>query len=673
MSLIRPRNYPCNTPAGWVEILIIIITGSNGLSFTATGIGLASMALLCLADSGVTLEPPVQKLAQIPLGSRTMSQGNVLFVNPSVGNETTGNGSVGAPFKTITQALRVAQPNSVIVLSNGTYSTSSGETFPLMLKPGVSIQGDPRTRGGNTVIQGGGTFISPTFARQNITILGANSSGVTGVTVTNPNPRGYGMWIESSSPMVTDNTFTGNSHDGISITGNSAPTIRSNYFYQNGANGMTIYGTSRPEVRENVFEKTGFGINIAQKAAPMLVGNRITQNRSGIVSQANAHPILRGNVIEGNTEDGVVAIATSQPDLGTATEPGGNVFRQNGRYDINSRSSSQVIPAFGNQLALARTTGNIDLAGTLSAVAQVNQPPSNPHLPRNHPDATSDDVSGEITRKPLPLPSATSVPERSSFSASSFPTPSSLVGSGVTTPNASTTDGRWTPTPFSAELSSAGEEDRATTTMAPIDIPVPPPASTEQVPPTPSSPAQRLSFIQITSITPNQSEDSDPTPKSNNQLAPVSTPTAIEIPIPPTASMPVARTSSTRQTLPVLEPAPIVTSELLPVPSRNIPIGNTRKLPKVGRSQSSLAPSARSTPLPPTGGTSLGLRYRVVVEAESESKQALVRSLVPGAFRTFSNGRVLMQVGAFSDRVNADEIRQMLSSKGLRAAIEQMQ
>lgn len=645
------------------------------------------MVLLCLADSGVTLEPPAQKLAQIPLGSRTMSQGNVLFVNPAVGNETTGNGSVGAPFKTITQALRVAQPNSVIVLSNGTYSTSSGETFPLMLKPGVSIQGDPRTRGGNTVIQGGGTFLSPTFARQNITILGANSSGVTGVTVTNPNPRGYGLWIESSSPMVTDNTFTGNSHDGISITGNSEPTIRSNYFYQNGANGMTIYGTSRPEVRENVFEKTGFGINIAQKAAPMLVGNRITQNRSGIVSQANAHPILRGNVIEGNTEDGVVAIATSQPDLGTATEPGGNVFRQNGRYDINSKASSQVIPAFGNQLALARTTGSIDLAGTVSAVAQVNQPPSNPHLPRNLPPATSDDVSGEVTRKPLPLPSATSV------SASSFPTPSSLVESAVTTPNATTTNGGWTPTPFSQPSFSGQtpaqrttpvelpvlqpEPAETSTTMAPIEIPVPPPASTEQVPPIPSSPAQRLSFIQITSITPNQSEDSAPAFKSNNQLAPVSTPTAIEIPIPPTASMPVApppaQTGSTRQTLPVLEPAPIVTSELLPVPSRNIPIGNTGKLPKVGRAQSSLAPSAGSTPLQPTGGTSLGLRYRVVVEAESESKQALVRSLVPGAFRTFSNGRALMQVGAFSDRANADEIRQMLSSKGLRAAIEQMQ
>ena len=571
-----------------------MITRSGGLISTATGIGLASTILLGFSDEGLTLEPsslvgastqllttphsskdPLQ--AQIPPDSGTKVRQNELFVNPSVGDEKIGNGSVGAPFKTITQALQVAQPNTVIVLSTGTYSTSSGETFPLRLKQGVSIQGDPRTRGSNIVIQGGGTFLSPTFARQNITILGANQASLTGVSVTNPNPRGYGLWIESSSPVVIDNTFNGNSHDGISIAGNSAPTIRSNYFYQNGANGMTIYGTSRPEIRENVFEKTGFGINIAQKAAPILVGNRITQNRAGIITQAQARPVLRGNVIEGNTEDGVVAIANSQPDLGTKTEPGGNVFRQNGRYDINSSASSQVIPAFGNTIALARTSGSLDVGGTVSPVAtHANQPPSKPQLALNTPPASTN--------------------------------------------------------------------NDAITTMTPIEIPVPPPASTAQLP----------------------------------QLPPASgSDTAIEIPIAPTTSNavppPPSQSGSIPRTLPVLQPAPIIMSELLPVPNGNIPIGDTRKLPKVAvPRRNSRTPSAGSPPLPPTRATSLGLRYRVVVEAESASKQAFVRSVVPGAFRTFANGRVLMQVGAFGERAKADEMLQLVKSKGLRAAIEQL-
>jgi cell division septation protein DedD len=62
-----------------------------------------------------------------------------------------------------------------------------------------------------------------------------------------------------------------------------------------------------------------------------------------------------------------------------------------------------------------------------------------------------------------------------------------------------------------------------------------------------------------------------------------------------------------------------------------------------------------------------------VVDAGTASKQALVRSLVPGAFRTFSNGRVLMQVGAFSNQAKANEMLQMVTSKGLRGTIEQIQ
>lgn len=574
------------------------------------------MTLLCLGESGLTLEPPLVRntqalplQAQTPVGEPTQS--NVLFVNPGVRDETIGNGSKRAPFKTITQALRVAQPNTVIRLSTGTYSTSFGETFPLLLKPGVSIQGDPRTRGRNIIIQGGGIFISPTFARQNITILGANQARINGVSIINPNRRGYGLWIESSSPMVTNNTFTGNRHDGISITGESAPIIRNNYFYKNEANGMTIYGTSRPEVRENVFEKTGFGINIAQNAAPVVIDNRITRNRAGIVVQANAKPVLRDNVIEWNTEDGVVAIATSQPNLGTKTEPGGNVFRRNGRYDINSSASSQV-SAFGNQLA--RTTGSVDLTGTGSPVtAYANQPPSN----QNPRPASTNNEAPSVVLQPEP-----------------------------------------------PELSQSTGEAGATTTMTSIDIPVPPPASTAPEPSTHSLPQP--------SSTPNQNEEDSNSAAGNTQMAPESVPdTAIEIPISTTATKPVApppaKIGGTAQKLPVLQPAPIVASELSAVPSSNMPIVNPPKLPQLAVPNSSASSDSH---LPPTR-TTLNLRYRVVVDARSDSEQSQVRSLVPGAFRTFSNGRVLMQVGAFSDRAKADEIQRLLSSKGLRATIEQ--
>lgn len=211
--------------------------------------------------------------------------------------------------------------------------------------------------------------------------------------------------------------------------------------------------------------------------------------------------------------------------------------------------------------------------------------------------------------------------------------------------------------------------------MTPIEIPVPPPTSTAQVRRTPST-QERLNLVQITSLSPNQSEDSDRADSGNNQPGSMSpSATAMAIPIPQTVSKPLPpppiQTGGIGESLPVLQPAQIDVSELLPVPSRNIPIGNTRKQPKLGGTQNSLAPF-RSLSLPSNRPMSLNLHYRVVVEAESESKQDLVRSLIPGAFRTFSNGRAMMQAGVFSDRVNADETLQMLNSKGLRGTIEQM-
>ncbi len=325
------------------------------LVFAAAGLGVRPMSVSAVES------PEAESIAQAQT-----SELNILYVSSSGGSDSGGNGSDRAPFKTLTYALSVAPPNTAILLAPGTYSAQTGEQFPLMLKSGVTVQGNPNTRGQNIVIKGGGYFLSPTWAGQNIAILGADGAGLSGVTVTNPNDRGYGLWIESSSPTVVNNTFSGNTHDGISVVGTSRPAISGNLFSKNGANGITIFNRSEPFVRDNVFENTGFGVNVAQQASPMLVGNQITRNKDGVVVQAEARPVLRNNYIEKNQRDGIVAIAQSLPDLGTATAPGGNVIRNNGHHDVNNAAKGQVIPAYGNQLAIDRTAGRVDVAGTFS-------------------------------------------------------------------------------------------------------------------------------------------------------------------------------------------------------------------------------------------------------------------------------------------------------------------
>lgn len=361
--------------------------------------------------------------AQTPDGEQLVAQNrqggevaaaNRLYVNASSGNDSSGNGSDRAPFRSLTRALQAARSDTVILLAPGTYSAETGETFPLQMKPGVVIQGDPSNRGRNVTIRGGGQFLSRSFSTQNVTIIGADDSAIAGVTITNPNPRGYGLWVESTSPLVADNTFTGSTHDGISVVGDSSPLIRNNYFSENGANGVTIYGTSQAELRENVFEMTGYAINVAQNAAPLLVGNQVRRNRSGIIIQGNGRPILRNNRIESNEQDGIVAISQALPNLGTASEPGGNIIRNNGQLDINATAAKQIIPAFGNELISDRTAGRIDLAGVASPDVPIatNAPPNLNRGTTSQPTATRPQtpppptVSNPPATATLPTPNA---------------------------------------------------------------------------------------------------------------------------------------------------------------------------------------------------------------------------------------------------------------------------
>ncbi|WP_445313076.1 DUF1565 domain-containing protein [Microcoleus vaginatus] len=555
--------------------------------------------LLVFAMTALCNHQPLVIAAGIPgvqLLSQTLeSEINILYVSSIGGSDTGGNGSDQAPFKTLTYALSVAPPKTAILLAPGTYSEQTGEKFPLMLRPSVTVQGNPNTRGQNIVIKGGGYFISPTSAGQNIAILGADGAGLSGVTVTNTNYRGYALWIESSSPTVVNNTFSGSTHDGISVVGTSRPTIGGNVFSKNGANGITIFGSSQPEVRDNVFENTGFGVNIAQNASPLLIGNKITRNKDGVVVQANARPVLRNNYIESNRRDGIVAISSSLPDLGTAAEPGGNVIRNNGQYDVNNAAKGQVIPAYGNQLSSSRTTGSVDVAGTFtpppmgeSAVQlRADRPPS---------------IGGPDTSLPVYTP------------------------------------GRLSP-----------RVERA---------PISPPAPVSRRP------------MQTRPVLPSAQLQQELSPR--NAAASSVAQGAIAIPVPDPNFRSISEISVQQPMIPPnFDSSSSVSSEgRLPVPARNIPIGRGGYVPAPLGGNS--VPDAADNSPSFDRARALGFRYRVVVDTDSWRDRQKIQSLVPGAFRSFSSGRSVMQAGAFRELEKAEELLQMLSANGLNAQIEEI-
>ncbi|WP_353931199.1 DUF1565 domain-containing protein [Okeanomitos corallinicola TIOX110] len=346
---------------------------SRGFNISRLSVTSSLTALLVVAGSFILPPNQVQAgyspqfIAQIPASA------TLIYVNPAIGQDRSGAGlTEGTPYKTITFALSRAQSNTVIKLAPGSYTKDTGETFPLILKPGVILLGNESTRGQGTAIIGGGYYTSRTFARQDVTILAENNTTITGVNITNPNLRGTGIWVESSNPTIKNNTFTNSGREGVFITGEGNPKIENNIFFQNRGNGVSVAKSAQGEIRNNSFEDTGFGLAIGGDSMPLVEGNQITQNQDGLFISESAKPILRQNVIQNNKRDGIVVTINALPNLGTNENPGGNLIRNNTRYDLNNATRSNRILAIGNDIDQARISGEVDFVA-----ATVNPPVDN--------------------------------------------------------------------------------------------------------------------------------------------------------------------------------------------------------------------------------------------------------------------------------------------------------
>jgi parallel beta-helix repeat protein len=345
-------------------------------------------------------------LAQAPNNAQTQI---VLHVNPNAGNDRNGNGSPQAPFKTITRALSLLQDgkSAVIQLAPGTYSEDSGEKFPLQLKSGTILFGNETKKGGGINISGGGNYRSPSAGKKNVAIVLANQAQVRGVTITNRDENGYGLWVESiTSAAIASNTISGNGKDGIYIGGNATPVVSKNVLVTNKASGIHITDSARPEIQDNLLQSNAVGISINKEAAPQLISNRISSNQDGILSQADAKPILRQNRIEQNKANGMIIANNSMPDLGSANSPGNNLWQGNTETDI-SNTSRNPLAIVGNQVDPQRLAGTIKVVGATPATAST----TNAATATNASNSTPRNTATRVTPAPqIPNSVATARP-----------------------------------------------------------------------------------------------------------------------------------------------------------------------------------------------------------------------------------------------------------------------
>ncbi len=182
---------------------------------------------------------------------------SVYYVNSVTGNNTTGNGSSGAPFKTITKALSVsAMAGDSIKVAAGTYDKTLGETFPIEMLSGRKLIG---TAGPTATIINAAGSLNRVFNSDG----NSNTTVIQGFTITG------GYAIDTTSAGVTSKG------GGLFISGGSQIIIQQNIITQNTARGYDFYQAGLGAV--NGGNCYGGGIYIAS-SAPVIRNNVISHN-----------------------------------------------------------------------------------------------------------------------------------------------------------------------------------------------------------------------------------------------------------------------------------------------------------------------------------------------------------------------------------------------------------
>ncbi len=262
---------------------------------------------------------PLAAIAAVPAQSENtpvrsaiiVAQQRTIYVNPQTGNNSNSGQSEGNALQTISSALQKASSGTTIVLAAGNYS----ESVALEVKEGVTLKGNESQKGQGVTISGGGEYLSRTWGGQNVVIVAGPNSQILGVTVSNPNERGTGIWVEEGNPIIRNNTLTNNQREGVFITGTAAPKIENNIFSNNRADGISVTGSAKGEIRGNDFQNTGYALAIGGKSSPVVDNNQVRNNRIGAVITQQARPKFQGNTFENNTDNDIVSLAQASPEL----------------------------------------------------------------------------------------------------------------------------------------------------------------------------------------------------------------------------------------------------------------------------------------------------------------------------------------------------------------------
>ncbi len=623
--------------AGCSRAAVAVIAGSVVLNAVA---GEAQAQLAAQAQSAI-------KGTAIASGQAVDYQ--TLYVDAATGSDLSG-GALGQPLQTVTRALELAAPNTVIVLAPGRYTRSSGEVFPLRLKSGVTIQGTPGSRNRTAIIEGGGNFESPTRSQQNAAIVAADGAGIAQVAISNPD--GYGVWVESASPTIIESAFVGSRQTGIFIASGS-PRVQGSYFAGNKIAGLMVFGASSASIQNNTFDSTGDGIQVSDGATPEIVGNRITNNDAGLVVIGDANPLLRDNRIAGNRRNGVVAIAArTQEMMSSAVLATAETFRK-APQAAEPSITEPVTEPITEPIAVAPSTSELAVGGPGLDNLVTAEETTYTRVPQ-----PADAVPGELTpiqtRLIRPTVQQSFKPAQDTYAA--VPIPADAVPGEMASRSVSPLLSQLAPDPEGQSIPVTVFPSQSIEIADNFDPGVE--ADESEVSPNAGAPGSALAALR-SGLSGGSTADMAIRPRAvtgENPDSPILRPRIRR----------QSEPENTPEPEPSVRPSAPINNNRLAVPNTSIPVGS-------GSSSTIFAPPTGGVggpPAPPSRAQALGLYYRVFVDASDPFMQDEVKSVVPDSFRTRFEGRTVMQVGAFPTEDEAEDRQRLLEDNGLDARVE---
>jgi parallel beta-helix repeat protein/predicted outer membrane repeat protein len=303
--------------------------------------------------------------------------GNAWHVS-TAGNDLTGDGSFGNPFRTIQHAIDISINGDTIIVANGTYVEN------------VSIHGKNNVLASNFIYTEDSLDILNTIIDGNenlsvITTISCDSTTViSGLSITN----GYGQTgggiycYNNSNPIIKNNVLFDNLATAGSGIGcfNSSPRISFNdirnneSFWQVGyGGGISCYLYSNPKIsknliRDNVAHGPGGGIAggiyCGNNSSPEINRNIIINNTAndyggGIALYYNSHTIIRNNIIQGNSavgtphsgHGGAIYCSNTSPQISNNSIIGNHATRTGGGISAMYWSAPSELLIINNTIA----------------------------------------------------------------------------------------------------------------------------------------------------------------------------------------------------------------------------------------------------------------------------------------------------------------------------------